>query len=59
MNKQLRAALGPDLVGVGKKIKYPRHYDSDLVHPGWDEGGLTVPSKKSFIERCFYGFLQS
>ena len=45
VNKKLRAALGPDLVDVGKKIKYPRHYDSDLVHPGRDEGGLYLLKK--------------
>ena len=40
LNKKLRTELGTDLVDVGKKIKYQRHYNNDLVHPGYHQGGM-------------------
>ena len=40
LNKKLRTELGTDLVDVGKKIKYHRHYNNDLVHPGYHQGGM-------------------
>ena len=40
LNKKLRTELGTDLVDVGKKIKYHRHYNIDLVHPEYHQGGI-------------------
>ena len=51
LNKKLRTELGTDLVDVGKKIKYPRHYNNDLVHPGHHQGGMYLLDR--LIVRCF------
>ena len=40
LNEKLRTELGTDLVDVGKKIKYHRHYNNDLVHPRYHQGGM-------------------
>lgn len=51
LNKKLRRYLGPDFIDLGKQLKYPRHYDADLIHPGVRQGGLRV--LQLVIERCF------
>ena len=51
LNKKLRTELGTDLVDVGKKIKYHRHYNNDLVHPGYHQGGMYLLDR--LIVRCF------
>ena len=51
LNKKLRTELGTDLVDVGKKIKYQRHYNNDLVHPGYHQGGMYLLDR--LIVRCF------
>ena len=50
LNKKLRTELGTDLVDVGEKIKYPRHYNNDLVHPGYHQGGMYLLDR--LIVRC-------
>ena len=51
LNKKLRTELGTDLVDVGKKIKYHRHYNNDLVHTGYHQGGMYLLDR--LIVRCF------
>ena len=51
LNKKLRTELGTDLVDVRKKIKYHRHYNNDLVHPGYHQGGMYLLDR--LIVRCF------
>ena len=51
LNKKLRTELGTDLVDVGKKIKYPRHNNNDLVHPEHHQGGMYLLDR--LIVRCF------
>lgn len=55
VNRKLRKELGPSFIDVAQKIKYPRHYDGDLVHPGSREGGLYL--LKKLIERCFSSYI--
>lgn len=55
INKKLSKLMGPDFIDVGKKIKFPRQYDDDLVHPGARQGGLFL--LKKLIERCFDSYL--
>ena len=42
VNTKLKRRLKKDFVDIGSRLKYPRHYDKDLVHPGKKEGGLNV-----------------
>ncbi|XP_053390121.1 uncharacterized protein LOC123534501 [Mercenaria mercenaria] len=42
INKKLKKYLRNDFVQVGKRLMFPRHYDSDLVHPGFQEGGMNI-----------------
>ena len=51
LNKKLRTELGTDLVDVGKKIKYHRHYNDDLVHPGYHQGDMYLLHR--LLVRCF------
>lgn len=53
INRKLRRILGPDLIDVVKKLKFPKHYDEHLVHPGDRQAGLYLLLKS--IERCFAG----
>ena len=55
VNKGLRKKLGSSFIDVGKKIKYPRHYDDDLVHPGFKHSGIHL--LKCITERCLYSYL--
>ena len=41
LNKKLRTELGTELIDVGKKMKYHRHYNNDLVHPGYQQEACT------------------
>lgn len=49
VNKKLSSSLGNDYVDLGKRIRYPQHYSSDLIHPGSTEGGMR--NLKSVIHR--------
>ena len=40
-HKKLRTELGTKLIAVGKKMKYPRHYNNDLWHPGYQQEACT------------------
>ena len=51
LNKKLRTEVATDLVDVGKKIKYHRHYNNDLVDPGYHQGGMYLLDR--LIVRCF------
>ena len=51
INTHLSVRYRGNYVDMGKKLKFPRHYNSDLIHPGSKEGGLKVV--KSTIHRCF------
>ena len=55
VNKGLRKKFGSSFIDVGKKIKYPNHYDGDLVHPRFKQGGIHL--LKCIIERCLYSYL--
>ena len=50
VNKKLSARLGNDFVDLMKRLKFPRHYDGDLVHPGRTEGGMKI--FRMIIHRC-------
>lgn len=56
INNKLRQLLGPDFIDMGKKMRYPRHYDEDLVHPGARQGGMAVMQRiiKECFDRCIY-----
>ncbi|XP_060595448.1 uncharacterized protein LOC132749623 [Ruditapes philippinarum] len=51
LNNKLKKYFGHDFVQVGKRLRYPRHYDMDLVHPGCSEKGMTV--FKHEVLKCF------
>jgi hypothetical protein len=51
INKHLRKELKEDFKDIATDLKYPRHYNRDLIHPGWEENGLYV--LKSYIHRTF------
>jgi len=40
VNELLKKHLKQDYVDMGKRIRYPTHYDRDGVHPGVKEGGM-------------------
>lgn len=42
VNSKLRMKYGDQYVNVERKLKYPKHYDEDLIHPGYTEGGMRV-----------------
>ena len=42
MRRSINKKLGADFIEVGKRLMFPRHYDKDLVHPGYVEGGLNI-----------------
>ena len=48
LNKKLRTELDTDLVDVRKKIKYHRHHNNDLVHPGYLSPGRHVPPRQTY-----------
>ena len=53
VNAKLKIHFGEDYVNVEKKLKYPKHYNKDLVHPGFNEGGMKVLNcliKASFMK---------
>lgn len=51
LNTQLSKRYRENYVDMGKKLRFPRHYNKDLVHPGNREGGLKI--LRSTIHRCF------
>lgn len=51
INRKLRELLGSDFIDMGKKLRYPRHYDDDLIHPGARQGGMSVMHR--MIKKCF------
>ena len=51
INKQLSTTYRGNYVDMGKKLRFPRHYNRDLIHPGGSEGGLSV--LRATIHRCF------
>ena len=42
INGKLKHKYKNDYVDIGRKLRYPRHYDKDLVHPGNVEGGQKI-----------------
>lgn len=42
VNRKLCRQFGNDFVLVGKRLRFPQHYDSDLIHPGVSEGGMKI-----------------
>ena len=57
VNKKLQKHFGKDFIDVGGDLRYPRHYDRDMVHPGLREGGMQI--FRTVIERCFDACLLS
>jgi poly-D-alanine transfer protein DltD len=51
VNEKLKKYLKEDYVDTAKRLRYPRHYNSDQVHPGFSEGGMEI--LRSTIHRCF------
>jgi len=51
INKKLKSKYGECFVEVDKRLIFPRHYDSDLVHPGDKEGGMNVLMHA--VMKCF------
>ena len=51
VNEKLSTAFRGHYVDVGKKLRFPRDYDRDLIHPGWNEGGLW--KLRSAVYRCY------
>ena len=46
--------FGPRSDRCREKLKFPKHYDNDLVHPDERKAGLYLLQK--IIERCFAGY---
>ncbi|XP_053402724.1 uncharacterized protein LOC128558010 [Mercenaria mercenaria] len=51
INGKLFMVYKGDFVNLEKKLKFPKHYDKDLVHPGYSEGGMKVLGY--IIKTCF------